>query len=295
MTATTVPADLPAEVSAIVATPGSASRSKAAWLVSDSLAVAGRYLRAYQRVPQLLVFSTIQPVMFVLLFRYVFGSAIPIPGVDYVNYLMPGIFVQTVLFGSTSTGVGLAEDAGKGLLERFQSLPMSKSSVLIGRTLADVVRNTFVVILMTAVGMAVGFRYQDGLPNFLLSLVLIVLFGFAFSWVAAVIGLRAPNSEAAQAAIFPFIFPLTFASSAFVPTTNMPSWLRAFAEHQPVSIVVDTARTLVLGPIDTPEGVPSPLFEGSTGSKILLSLAWTFAITAVAAPLAVRAYRKKTG
>ncbi len=266
------------------------------WLVSDSIAVTGRYLKAYQRVPQLLVFSTIQPIMFVLLFRYVFGSAIPISDdVSYVDYLMPGIFVQTVLFGSTSTGVGLAEDAGKGLLERFQSLPMSRAAVLIGRTLADLVRNIFVVILMTAVGFAVGFRFHNGIGNFVLCLTLIVVFGFAFSWVAAVIGLGAPNSEAAQAAIFPFIFPLTFASSAFVPTYGMPDALRWFAEHQPVSIVVDAARTFVLGTVPPTKDGHQVLLEGSAGGKLLVGLLWTAMIIAVAAPLAVRAYRRKTG
>lgn len=290
MTATT--AAYQADAPAVPTTRTAAGGSKASWLISDSLAVAGRYLKGYQRSPQMLVFSTIQPVMFVLLFRYVFGGAIDTGG-DYVNYLMPGIFAQTVLFGSTSTGVALAEDAGKGLLERFQSLPMAKASVLIGRTLADVVRNIFVVILMTAVGFAVGFRPAGGPLKLLLCLGLIVLFGFAFSWVAAVIGLGAPNSEAAQAAIFPFIFPLTFASSAFVPTLGMPGPLKWFAEHQPVSIVVDTARSLVLGP--PPEGQPSVLLAGSTASKLGLSLAWTAVIIAISAPLAVRAYRKKTG
>ncbi len=286
MTATSVDT---ADPTTLVATRTESGGSKLSWLVSDSLAITGRYLKAYQRVPQLLVFSTIQPVMFVLLFRYVFGSAIPLPGVEYVDYLMPGIFVQTVLFGSTSTGVGLAEDAGKGLIERFQSLPMSRSAVLIGRTLADIVRNTFVVVLMSLVGFAVGFRFHDGLLKFVFALVLIVLFGFAFSWVAAVIGLRASNAEAAQAAIFPFIFPLTFASSAFVPTAGMPGPLRWFAENQPVSIVVDTARTLVLG-----ESGSAVLLPGSLGGKILLSLGWTLLIIAVAAPMAVKAYRKKT-
>lgn len=293
MTTTTTPTPTADAVAVNGATRTAAGGSRLSWLLSDSLACTGRYLKGYQRSPQMLVFSTIQPVMFVLLFRYVFGGAIQTGG-DYVNFLMPGIFAQTVLFGSTSTGVALAEDAGKGLLERFQSLPMSKLSVLVGRTLADVVRNIFVVVLMTLVGLMVGFRPQGGPVNLFLALSLIVVFGFAFSWVAAVIGLGAPSSEAAQAAIFPFIFPLTFASSAFVPTSGMPGPLKWFAEHQPVSIVVDAARTLVIGDVTSVPGSPVVLLEGSSASKLLLSLAWTAAITVIAAPLAVRAYRRKT-
>jgi ABC-2 type transport system permease protein/oleandomycin transport system permease protein len=225
--------------------------------------------------------------MFVLLFRFVFGGAISTgnPDIPYVDFLMPGIFVQTVLFGATSTGIGLAEDANTGLLERFRSLPMARSAVLTGRTLADVVRNIMVVILMVVVGMLVGFRFHGNVAQSVLALVLVVMFGYAFSWVAAIIGLRASTPEAAQAAIFPILFPLVFASSAFVPVASMPEWLQAFANHQPVSAVINAVRDLVYGPLNPP--------GTDIASDVLKALAWMVLITAVFAPLAVRAYRRK--
>jgi len=178
------------------------------WTVSDALTVTRRNLIRYVRLPTLLVFSTIQPVMFVLLFRYVFAGAIGIPGpVDYVSFLMPGIFIQTVVFGSTQTGVGLAEDLQHGMIERFRSLPMARSAVLAGRTISDTVRNLFVVLLMTGVGIAVGFRIHGGVLAILLALVLALMFGFAFSWISAYIGLSAGNVEAAQAGSFVWILP----------------------------------------------------------------------------------------
>ena len=248
---------------------------------TDSLLIAGRNLTVLRRLPQLLVFATIQPVLFVLMFRYVFGGAITIPGVSYVNYLMPGIFAQTVAFGALTTGIGLAEDLAKGLIDRFRALPMARSAVLAGRTLADLVRNVGVVALMVAVGYLVGFRVQTSLWSLLAAVLVLLLFGFAMSWVFALVGLSVPNAEGAQAASFPILFPLVFASSAFVPTSTMPGPLRAFAEHQPVTAVVDAVRALVLG--------------GPTSSAVLTSLAWSVGILLVAAPLAVRRYRRATG
>lgn len=275
MTATaTVPVAPPA---ARLPQPSPARRGHA---VGDALAVTWRNLLAYVRLPQLLVFSTIQPIMFVLLFRYVFGNSIVLsdPSVDYVDYLMPGIFVQTAVFGAAGTGIGLAEDMAKGLIERFRSLPMARSAVLAGRTLADSVRNVFVVVLLTGVGFAVGFRIHGGVPAYLAALALVLLFAFALSWMVATIGLGAPNGEAAQAAIFPMLFPLTFASSAFVDPSFMPGWLQVFADHQPVSITVDAARDLVLG---------QPV-----GWGVAASVAWSLGIVAVFGPLAVRRYRR---
>jgi ABC-2 type transport system permease protein/oleandomycin transport system permease protein len=219
------------------------------WAVSDALAITWRNLLKYVRVPTLLVFSTIQPVMFVLLFRYVFAGSINLrtPGLNYVDFLMPGIFVQTVVFGSTQTGVGLAEDLAGGMIERFRSLPMARSAVLAGRTLSDTVRNVFVVLLMTGVGMLVGFRFHGAPLGAVGALVLAVMFGFAFSWISALIGLSAGNVEAAQAGSFVWIFPLTFASSAFVPVKSLPGWLQAWAKVNPVSITVDALRSLSLG------------------------------------------------
>ena len=249
--------------------------------VRDALIIAGRNLTVLRRLPQLLVFATIQPVLFVLMFRYVFGGAIEIPGVSYVNYLMPGIFAQTVAFGAITTGVGLSEDLSKGLIDRFRTLPMARSAVLAGRTLADLVRNVGVVLLMVAMGYLVGFRVQTSFLALVAALLVLLLFGFALSWVFALVGLSVPNAESAQAASFPLLFPMVFASSAFVPTATMPGPLRAFAEHQPVTAAVDAVRALVLG--------------GPTTTPVLTSLAWSLGILAVAAPLAVRRYRKATG
>jgi ABC-2 type transport system permease protein len=246
--------------------------------VRDTLAVARRNLIGYRRVPQLLVFSTIQPVVFVLMFRYVFGGAIQVPGIPYVDFLMPGIFVQTVVFGSMAAAIGLATDLKLGLIERFRSLPMARSAVLAGRTLADLVRNVFVVALMVAVGFAVGFRVHTNVFAFMGAMLLILLFGYAFAWVFATVGLVVGDAETAQAASFPVMAPLVFASTAFVPLESMPGWLQAFAEHQPVSVTVDAVRALVLG--------------GPTASHVLQALAWCIGILAVAAPLAVSRYRR---
>jgi ABC transporter DrrB family efflux protein len=246
--------------------------------VSDSLAVAWRNLIALRRVPQLLVFSTIQPVIFVLMFRYVFGGAISIPGVPYVDFLMPGIFVQTAVFGSMGAAVGLAADLKTGLLERFHSLPMARSAVLAGRTTADLTRNVFVAVLISAVGFAVGFRVHTSALAFVAGMMLVLLFGFALSWIFATLGLAVGDPEAAQAAAFPVMAPLVFASSAFVPVETMPGWLQVFAEHQPVSVTASAVRALVLG--------------GPTADFVLQSLAWSVGIILVFAPIAVRGYRR---
>jgi ABC-2 type transport system permease protein/oleandomycin transport system permease protein len=250
--------------------------------VADALTITWRNILNLRRNPELLVFATIQPVIFVLMFRYVFGGAIkPPPGVDsYVDFLMPGIFVQTVVFGSLTTGVGLAEDLQKGLIERFRSLPMSRSAVLVGRTLADLVRNVFVVLLMSIVGLLVGWRPGGSIPGIALGILLVLAFAYSLSWVFAIVGLSARDSETAQAASFPILAPLVFASSAFVPVTSMPGWLQAFAEHQPVSVVVDAVRDLTLG--------------FSAGSDVLQALAWIVGIVAVCAPIAVARYRRVT-
>lgn len=245
---------------------------------SDAVAIAGRNLRAMSRVPEVIVFSTIQPVIFVLMFRYVFGGAIRVPGVDYVDFLMPGIFVQTVVFGGMNTVIGLTDDLGKGLIERFRSLPMARSAVLAGRTLADLVRNVGVVTLMVVVGMLVGFRVHTGLVPFLAAMGLVLLFALALSWVFALFALSVRNPEAAQAASFPPMAVLVFASSAFVPVQSMPGWLQAYAENQPVTITVDAVRALVLG--------------GPTTTPVVQAILWSLGIILVFTPLAVRKYRR---
>jgi ABC-2 type transport system permease protein/oleandomycin transport system permease protein len=268
MTAITVPSGAPTAV----------RRPPFVWAVKDTLAVAGRNLITLVRLPQLLVFATIQPIIFVLLFRYVFGGAIVIPGLEvpYVDYLMPGIFVQTV--GAVNTAIGLAEDLHKGLIERFRSLPMARSAVMAGRTIADLVRDVFVVTLMCIVGVLVGWRVHTNPAAFILGMLVLLLFAFSLAWVFGFIGLSVGEPEAAQAASFPILAILTFASSAFVSPETMPGWLQWFAEHQPLSITVDAVRACLIG--------------GPTATKVLQSIAWSVGIIAVFAPLAVRKYRR---
>jgi ABC-2 type transport system permease protein len=278
MTSTTLTPTLP------TGTPSPASatvrRTPRRHAVADAVTMTWRNLLTYVRLPQLLVFSTIQPIMLVLLFRYVFGNSINLsdPSIDYVDYLMPGVFVQATVFGALGTGVGLAEDLNKGLVERFRSLPMARSAVLAGRTIADATRNAFVLVLMTGIGLLVGFRIHGGVPAYLAALALVLLFTYALSWLAATVGLRASNGEAAQAALFPLVFPLVFASSAFVDTSFMPGWLQAFANHQPVTVTIDAARNLVL---DQP-----------IGWSVVGSIAWSLGLIVVFGPLAVRRYRR---
>ena len=254
-------------------------RPRLYWTIVDALVLAKRHLIQIPRIPEELIFATIQPVMFVLLFRYVFGGAIAVSGTTYVNYLMAGIFAQTVIFGATTTGIGLATDLQKGLVDRFRSLPMAKSAVLTGRTLSDLVRNTFVVIIMWSVGLLVGFRPQGSFLAWVAAGGILLLTSFAFSWISATIGLLVSSVEAAQSAGFIWLFPLTFASSAFVPTKSMPDWLRAFAEHQPVSLIVNAVRGLLL--------------NQPNASTIWQALAWCIGILVVFVPVAVWAYGRR--
>lgn len=269
-----------------------AEGSRLTWAVRDTLALGRRNLLHYTRVPQLLVFTFIQPVMFVLLFRYVFGGVINVPNLSYVDYLMPGIFGQTVVFGSTSTAVGLADDMGTGIIERFRSLPMVRMSVLTGRTGADLLRNTGVVVVMLAVGFAVGFRPDGSALAIVAGALLVLAFSFSLSWVMANVGLKVANAETAQAVAFPLMFPLTFASAAFVPVNSMPGWLQVFAAHQPVTVVINAARGLMLGPDASAQLERAGVFTTSTTGYLLQSLAWIALILAIFVPLAVRQFNK---
>ena len=264
------------------ATPAPTGAAALRWAVTDALTVTRRNLVTYTRLPQLLVFSTIQPVMFVLLFAYVFGGAIQTRG-EYIQYLLPGIMVQTVAFGSTQTGVGLADDLGKGIIDRFRSLPMARSAVLAGRTMSDAVRNLFVILLMLGVGSLIGFRVQTNVFSAAGAVLLAMFFGFAFSWISAMIGMSVGNVETAQVSGFVWIFPLVFASSVFVPVETMPGWLQAFAEVQPITLTVNALRGLLLG---------AEAVGGDTSGYVLGSLAWCLGILAVFMPLAVRRYRR---
>jgi ABC transporter DrrB family efflux protein len=264
--------------------PPAPSGGRLGWAFADAATVTWRNLINYLRIPDAIFFSSVQPIMFVLLFRFVFGGVIHVPGTTYVNYLMGGIYVQTVMFGAVSTSVGLAEDLHKGLIERFRALPMARSAVLAGRTIADLVRNVWVVILITIVGYIVGFRVQTDFFSFLAGLFVVLFFAYAICWGFAIIGLSASNSESAQLAAFPILFPLVFASSAFVPVTTMPGWLQAFAKNQPVSQVIDATRQLMLG-TNTEANLWSV-------HNVYLALLWSVGFLVVLAPLAVRRYRR---
>jgi len=257
-------------------------RSPVYWELADGAAMTWRNLVQTARIPELLIFATIQPVMFVVLFVFVFGGAIQVPGGgNYVNFLMPGIFVQTVVFGATATGVGLSEDLQRGMVDRFRSLPMARSALLVGRTTADMLRNCFVVLLMTIVGVLVGFEpLVSGLAAYLLALALLIVFGYAFSWISALIGLLVKDTEAVQSAGFIWVFPLTFVSSAFVPVGTMPSWLQPIADANPITVMVNALRELIRGT--------------ATAGTLVMPLAWTVVIFGVFAPLAVWAYRRIT-
>jgi ABC-2 type transport system permease protein/oleandomycin transport system permease protein len=253
--------------------------SRLRWGISDTATITVRNLIAFTRIPEALFFSTLQPIM--LLFRYVFGGAIPIPGgIPYVDFMMPGIFVQSVMFGAVSTSVGLAEDLQKGLIERFRALPMARSAVLAGRTSADGLRNVFVVGIMTAVAFGVGFRFRTGGLDYIAGALILLAFAYAMSWGFAAIGLAAPNSETAQVMTFPILIPLTFASSAFVPLSRMPGWLQVFARHQPVSVVINGARSLMVGGV----------FHST--SEEWYALAWIVGLLIVLVPFGVWRYRK---
>ena len=261
----------------LVASPG----SRLAWTVTDSLVLARRILVRIFRCPEELASSTSQPIIFVLLFRYVFGGAINVGHTGYANYLMAGIFVQTVVITSLMAGTGMAQDLHAGLIDRFRSLPIARSVVLTGRAVATLVRNIFTLVIMVAVGLLVGFR-PDGPPQaWAAALGLLLAFGFAISWVGVTIGLLVRNLEAVQNLGMTLVFPLTFLSSAFVPTQTMPAVLRAFVARQPMTQVVDAVRALVLGQ--------------PAGTEAWVSLAWSVAIVAVFAPVAVAAYGRATG
>jgi ABC transporter DrrB family efflux protein len=245
--------------------------------VRDTWGIAIRNLLRIVRTPGMLVVSAVQPALLLILFRYVLGGAIHIPGGSYVNYIVPAIFVEAVLIGGMTTSIGLAQDLKSGIIERFRSLPMARSAVLAGRTLADLSRSIFSVAIMIGLGLLVGFRFHSDVPSILLALALIILFGYSFSWVYACIGLATKDPETAQVAgILPF-FILMFASNALVPVETLPGWLQDFARHQPLSETVAAARGL---------------FEGGPAAEFVWhSLAWSAGIFVVFFAIGLRLYR----
>lgn len=256
--------------------------------VRDTWVITRRNLVRNVRLPQLLLLATVQPVMFLLLFTFVFGGAIvaSLPeGVGYLQFLMPGLLVQVAAFGAGQTALGLTEDLSRGVVDRFRALPMARSAVLAGRTFGDLLRNTAVLSIMLAVGFAIGFRYERSFWHFLGAFLLALAFSYSLSWVMAFVGLVVKTPEAAQAAVFLPVFPLVFASSVFLPTETMPSWLRGFADHQPITVIADALRGLVVGPEVMTSGL-------GVGQQVLSALAWIGGITIVFSVLAVRRYRR---
>ncbi len=247
-------------------------------MLNDTAVLFRRSLTHSFRSPEILAGITISPVMFVLMFRYVFGGAIEVGSTTYVNYLMAGIFVQTIAFGALTTAMTLASDLEKGIVDRFFSLPMARSAVLTGRTLADLLRNAFTIVVMVLVGLLVGYRPGGSASDWAAALALMLVFSFAISWVGALMALAVPKVEALQQLSFVVILPLTFVSSAFVKTDTMPGALRVFAENQPVTKVVDAVRALTL---DQP-----------VGSTVTASVAWSAAILVVSVPLAAAVFRR---
>jgi len=266
------------------------------YAVNDGLVITWRNLVAIWRVPTVLVFELVQPIMFVLLFRYIYANAFSpekIPGGDYVLFLLPGIFVQNAIFGSTTTAIGLAEDLKKGLLDRFRSLPMARSAVLAGRTTADLVKNFLLVTIMIGIGYLVGFRFQEGLLAALGVIVLVLAVSFTFSWISATVGLAIKQVEAVQAAIFTFVFPVVFISAAFIPVAFMANFLQPIAEHNPITYWCNLARYLSIGEV----AVINPDTGAAMytlGELILRSAAWVAGLLAIFIPVSIRLYRKLT-
>jgi ABC-2 type transport system permease protein len=248
------------------------------YALSDTLVLAERNLLRIPRAPDLLISFTVQPIMFVLLFVYVFGGAIRTPGYDYVDFLMPGIVAQTIAFGGFVTALSLADDLKKGLVDRFRSLPMARSAVLAGRTLADVATNMLSLAVMVVVGLIVGFSFSASALEILAGIGLVLLFGYAFSWIFALFGLVSSSPESAQAIGFMVVFPVTFLSSAFVPVDSMPAGLQQVAEVNPFTVIVDAMRALWVG--------------APAGNSIWGAVAWSVALIALFAPLCVSRYRR---
>jgi ABC-2 type transport system permease protein len=255
---------------------------------ADGAVVAKRNLIKIKRVPEVLVFVLISPIMFVLLFAYVFGDSIDIPGTTYREFLIAGIFAQTIVFGSTFTGAGLAEDMQKGIIDRFRSLPMSRSAVLVGRTSSDIVYNVLSVLIMSLTGLLVGWRIRGSFLDAVIAYVLLLGFGYAFSWVMAYVGLLVPSVDVINNASFVVIFPLTFISNAFVDSNKLPGPLKAFAEWNPVSAVVQASREL-FGNIPADFPVPD---VWPAQNPVLYTLIWIGIILGVFVPLSVRQYKR---
>jgi ABC-2 type transport system permease protein len=265
--------------------------STVAGAIADSAVIAKRNVIKIKRVPEVLVFVLLSPIMFVLLFGFVFGDAIEVPGGDYREFLLAGIFAQTVMFGATFTGAGIAEDMQKGIISRFRSLPMARIAVLAGRTSSDIIYNALSITIMSLTGLLVGWQIRSTVHEAAAGFVLLLLFSYAFSWVMALVALHVPSVEVVNNASFLVIFPLSFVANTFVPVEDLPGPLQTFAEWNPVSAVTQAAREL-FGNI--PEGVPEPS-AWPLQNPVLYSLLWIVVTVAVFAPLSVRRYNRAGG
>jgi ABC-2 type transport system permease protein len=261
--------------------------SQLAYALADGAVVAKRNLIKIKRLPEILIWTTMSPIMFVVLFAYIFGSSIEIPGVSYREYLIAGVFAQTVIFGSTFTGAGLAEDMTKGIIDRFRSLPMARSAVLVGRTASDIVYNSVSIFVMTVTGLIIGWRIHTGVIEAAGGFLLLLLFAYAISWIMAFVGLKVSSVEVVNNASFMVIFPLTFIANTFVDSDNLPGPLKTFAEWNPVSSVAQAVRE-AFGNAATQSG-PQPW---SLENPVLYSLIWIAIILAIFIPLSVRQYQK---
>ncbi|MGH8927952.1 MAG: ABC transporter permease [Acidimicrobiia bacterium] len=258
------------------------------WIANDGYNVAKRNLIKIKRVPELLIWVLMSPIMFVLLFAYVFGGSIDVPGVNYREFLIAGIFAQTVVFGATYTGAGLAEDMKKGIIDRFRSLPMTRSAVLVGRTASDIIYNFLSIAIMTLTGLLVGWRIRTSFWEAVAGFGILLLFSYAFSWVMAAVGMAVPSPEVVNNASFMVIMPLTFVSNAFVPSQNLPTPLRIFAEWNPVSAVTQAARNL-FGNINPLAPIPD---AWSMQHPELYTLIWIGVILAIFVPFSVGLYKR---
>jgi ABC-2 type transport system permease protein len=283
MTATTFP--VPTDTVDTVDTVDTGADERSAGFVTTTLQLAGRSLRTFVRTPQLVVVGTLSSAMFLLIFRYVFGGAIDTGGVDYVHFLVPGFITTSILYSGSATAAAVAEDLEQGFVDRLRSLPVPRQAVLAGRALADTVNLTWGLVVMSAIGLAVGFRFGGSVAEALGALALLVVLGFAFTWVFIWMGLVSGSAQAAQG-LSMAVFPLTFVSSSTVPVDTMPGWMQAFAEHQPVTVMVNAVRSLALG---------DPAAAGlghTTAYWVVLSLAWAAGVVAVFAPLAARRFAR---
>jgi ABC-2 type transport system permease protein len=258
---------------------------RSAKLPASTLGIAKRSLLKFLRTPQLVILGTIQGAMFLLIFRYVFGGAIGAGGLSYVDFLVPGFITTGILFSGMGAAAGVAEDLEQGFVDRLRSLPIPRSSVLAGRALADTAMQLWGLIITTAIGFAVGFRIHGSPMDALAAFGLLLVLGFAFEWLFITLGLFAGNAQAAQGMAL-MVFPLTFVSSAYVPVESMPGWLQAFAQHQPITVMVDAVRALTQG------AATEALLGHSAGYYVVRSLLWAAGIVAVFAPLAVARYRR---